>query len=256
MNRIPFAGEEEEPVEDAEMLERAPDEFDQYQEAADRHEQEVDNRPRVDDDDGDQKVPGFGYAQLGDREIKALTGFTQPEFAELCHALQEGLAIPGLGKKGRRPKKMMQPEDRLLLALTWLRHAEQFRRLAAMFGLSKSQCYTLVMSTVKQLAPVAVSEYVTRVSHHAQSEAGELSHVFPQATIVIDSKTQACTRPVGSFHDAKRYFSHKHNKYGLKTLTIHSMNGRVVHISDTVPGSVADITLASSPEVKRAVSHC
>ena len=174
-------------------------------------------------------------------------------FTSLAARLSDGLIPPGIGKRGRIPRKMMNPEDRLLLLLTWIRHGDKFIRLASLFGISRSYCYDLVMSILKSVAPVAKREFFVVRSHEYQSGRRMLSDQFPDVIAIVDTKVQQCTRPASSFHDAKLYYSFKHNKYGIKTLTVHAMNGAVMYVSDSVPASASDVTMLTSNTIAQEV---
>ena len=62
--------------------------------------------------------------------------------------------------------------------------------------------------------------------HEAQKEANGLNSFFPHVSVILDTKAQQCTRPIGSFHDAEQYYSYKHHKHGIKTLTLTRNGGR------------------------------
>ena len=72
---------------------------------------------------------------------------------------------------------------------------------------------------------------------------------FSYAPVIIDTTTQQCKRPIGSFHDAKVFYSHKHNKYGIKSFTAHAANGAAMLAKSGFPGSISDITIAKDEQV-------
>ena len=172
-NHVPFA----DPQDVAEMMH---DEFDEYEEAGRRHEEENDHRVQLHSDEEDEnETKGIRYRDLQDREIQALTGFNEAEFNELVAALGDGLSPASIGKKDRRPVLLMQPEDRLLLVLSWLRHADKFRKLAGLFGISKSYCYTAVMEIIRRISPLAMQHIVVRRSHQEQVKKRKIESHIP-----------------------------------------------------------------------------
>ena len=236
-------------------IDHAVDLFDELDEAARQHEEEVDGRRVINEDDEEEKEEnGIRFHKCSDREVKSLTGFNTIEFTSLADTLNDSLIPPSVGKRGRKPT-LIRPADRLLVLLTWLRHAEKFRRLGSMFGIGKTQVYKLVMEVLKHVNPAAAMVFIRVIPMEEQKRNGRIFREYPSVACVIDTKVVNCTKPASSHYEAKKYFNFKNNKYGIKTLTIHATDGTAMYCSSSKPASVADSTMCSENETKQVVSN-
>ena len=66
---------------------------------------------------------------------------------------------------------------------------------------------------------------------------------YPYALYATDVKFQPSFRPSGRFDETKRYFSKKHQLYGLKVECSVAYPGFAVDLSEHEPGSVSDLTI-------------
>ena len=247
MDQVPFAQDEdgdekEQALQEEEDVEELDSKIFDHKMRGEEHEHEVDARADETEEETDEHE-FVRFNRLNNQEVKGLTGFSLQEFLTLSEIAQDVLLPMAFGKKGKPAKKLASSFDRLLL-LTWLRHAEEFRRLASTFGVSKSYCYALVMCALQHVTPLFSTCFIKKISHEEQKNANILHPLLPQVAALLDTKTQACTKPASSFHAAKVYSSYKHHKYGIKTLTLHALDGMCMFVSESEPASVADITMA------------
>ncbi|KAL0476342.1 hypothetical protein AKO1_006255 [Acrasis kona] len=70
-----------------------------------------------------------------------------------------------------------------------------------------------------------------------------LSKIFESILLVVDVHFQQSYRPTGRFNDVKKYYSFKHWDYGLKTQTLHYLDGALVHSSPHYPGNTHDFEI-------------
>ncbi len=198
---------------------------------------------------------GLRYADLDQDAAKVMTGFSVDEIDRLEALLHEQLQPIGQGRQGRPAVALPNTHDRLVLFLHWLKFGDYFKKIAMLFGLSKTKTHDIIHELLPRLSTVLTTLFVQPVSRSEQVRNNWLPPNFNYAPVIIDTTTQACTRPVGSFRDAKKYYSHKHNKYGIKSITAHSSNGGVMFLKSGYPGSIADVTVAKDPAVLPQVSE-
>ena len=126
---------------------------------------------------------------------------------------------PAFGRRGKRPKSMVATEDRLLLCLTWLAHAEAFHLLAANFGLKKTSCQTVIRTIPVAAVPILAARFTTLRTHQNQQDEESLIPNFTEFGALVDATILDLSRPVGE-HGA-HYNGYK-KRYCMKNLCLHS----------------------------------
>ncbi|MEK6616836.1 MAG: transposase family protein [Bacteroidota bacterium] len=189
------------------------------------------------------------YNRLNPDELKLMTGFLPDEFDELVELLIVPLTPPAVGNKGRRPKLLATPQDRLLALLVWFRFYDQWSRMGAIFGVSKTHIHHIVHALLDKVATVLKDLFIVPISHKEQADAKALFPNFPQVSAVTDSTVQRTSKPVGSFDEARKHWYAKAKVYGIKSLTFHACNGALVAAFPGHPAAISDVTLFRKPEV-------
>ena len=173
-----------------------------------------------------------------DARCHIITGFTCEQFLELFEACEQ--SIPVTIGRGRRSR--MGKHDRLLLVLCYLKHYETKQKLKETFLISKSQIHRNLDSTVRAIMPVLYEKYVHDINDLIAPD--EELDLFPEARFVMDTTIQQIWTPIGTYEERKRYYSGKHQLYGLKTQTLHNRRGFILHYISGIPGATHDLTIA------------
>ena len=130
-------------------------------------------------------------------------------------------------KRPGRPHKLEVPEIILVVLLYYRSYITQ-EFLGYLFGLDASQICRLIKKLEPILAQVMA---LSKRKELSQEEVGDL---------IIDATEQPIERPK---KDQKLYYSGKKKRHTLKTEVRINLQGRIVHISQSKPGSVHDFTL-------------
>ena len=189
--------------------------------------------------------------------FRGLTGMSATEFEALLadflpaqQRLRRSSAVNGEGRPRRRApgggaKPKLDDRHRLLLALVWLRVYPTYELLGFFFGLHKrnAQLHARAVLAVLDTLPDFPFDR-PGPDRRALSTVEEVMAAFPSVRLVIDAKEQRVNRP-GASHDAQKpYYSGKKKAHTLKSqVGVDEQTGRVVDVSDTVPGPWADIKL-------------
>jgi len=185
--------------------------------------------------------------------FKAMTGLTVPEFDALLVALlpryhateQQRLSRPSRQRAmGAGHQFTLVPRDQLLLVLVWLRQYPTHEVLGYLFGVSDSTVSRLVPRLLPLLADAGQASF-RMPDPHRRSRRGldALLADTPALAVVIDSFEQRVQRPRDRTA-ADRYYSGKKKQHTLKSqVVIDEGRGRVVDVSDSVPGPTSDLTL-------------
>ena len=124
------------------------------------------------------------------------------------------------------PWRTLNPGQRALLALVYLRKGETFAELAAGFGVGTSTAWRYVNETVALLAARAPR---LRTAVRDARKAGHAYVVLDGTLIPVDRV--AADRP---------FYSGKHRKHGMNLQVIASPDGNILWVSGALPGSVHD----------------
>lgn len=71
----------------------------------------------------------------------------------------------------------------------------------------------------------------------------EVIQTAPEVRVLVDSKEQRIRRPSGGWHAQKPYYSGKKKAHTLKTQVATELDGRVLALSESVPGPTSDAIL-------------
>lgn len=175
-----------------------------------------------------------------DERCQVLTGFTCLQFAHLL-ALCEPV-IPVVLGRGRRSK--WSAADKLLLLLCYLKHYETQSKLGETFLISKPQVNRIIYELLPCISNELYRYYVIELASRLSDRLPSVNEIFREATLVMDATVQQIWVPIGSFEEKKQYYSGKHKKYCLKSLTLHNRQGLLIRCWAGTPGAVHDITVA------------
>ena len=182
-----------------------------------------------------------------------LTGLSVPQFDQLpadflpayAAAERARLSRParvraiGAGRTFR-----LAPRDQLLLAVIWLRRYPTDETLGFLFGLER----TSVGDTRARIVPVlaALGLDTMRLPDPGRKRRLDLPALLadtPDLAVLVDTFEQRVQRPQGR-GEADRYYSGKKKAHTLKVqVGVDERDGRIVEVSASVRGPVADLTL-------------
>jgi hypothetical protein len=135
----------------------------------------------------------------------------------------------------------LEVRDHLLLTVIWLRLYPIHAVLGYLFGVSDST----VSRLIERVLPIL--EHSGRdgmrlpdPGKKRRRQLPDLLKDIPELTVIVDSFEQRVQRPP---HD-NSYYSGKQKQHTLKSqIAVDSDTGRIVDVSDSVPGPTADIKL-------------
>jgi hypothetical protein len=131
--------------------------------------------------------------------------------------------------------------DQVLLTVIWLRLYPIHEVLAYLFGISDST----VSRLIDRVRPVLEqagrdSMRLPDPGKKRRRQLPDLLHAIPELTLIVDSFEQRVQRPPGD----ESHYSGKKKQHTLKSqLAVDSDTGRIVDVSDSVPGPTADSKL-------------
>lgn len=134
--------------------------------------------------------------------------------------------------------------DHLLLTVIWLRLYPIHEVLAYLFGVSDST----VSRLIERVLPILEQSgrdgmRLPDPGKKRRRQLPDLLKDIPELSVIVDSFEQRVQRPP---HDASHY-SGKKKQHTLKSqLAVDSDTGRIVDVSDSVPGPTADIKLLAA----------
>ncbi|MBI3988508.1 MAG: transposase [candidate division NC10 bacterium] len=190
-----------------------------------------------------------------------MTGLSVEEFDQLYNAVRQvypasedrRLARPtrrrqrGAGRKFRHDLR-----NRLLLALTWLRVCPSYRVLGVMFDWDKSNiCRNLkaILPALQQVTDTALPELEPDLGN---DDLDALVAAFPELRAIVDATEQRIRRPKNQ-EAQKAHDSGKKKAHTRKTQLVVNQAGRIAHVSDSVPGSMHDLTLERQSQLNEQV---
>jgi IS5 family transposase len=147
----------------------------------------------------------------------------------------------GIGA-GRKYKYDLR--DRLLMTLFWLKAYTTYELLGFFYDLDKTNIednLLLILGTLESMATFEFEHPTTdRKKLHSVEEVMD---AFPDVRLVIDAKEQRIERPKnkkdkdGKLQDRQKpYYSGKKKSHTLKNQAAVAPQGRIEHVSDSVPG--------------------
>ena len=131
--------------------------------------------------------------------------------------------------------------DHLLLTVIWLRLYPIHEVLAYLFGISDST----VSRLIERVLPILEAQgrdgmRLPDPGKKRRRQLPELLNTIPELSVIVDSFEQRVQRP----HNDDSHYSGKKKQHTLKSqIVVDSDTGRIVDVSDCVPGPTADIKL-------------
>ena len=135
----------------------------------------------------------------------------------------------------------LDERDHVLLTMIWLRLYPIHEVLGYLFGISDST----VSRLIERVLPILEGSgrdgmRLPDPGKKRRRQLPDLLHDIPELTVIVDSFEQRVQRPPGD----DSYYSGKKKQHTLKSqLAVDSNTGRIVEVSDSVPGPTADIKL-------------
>ena len=193
------------------------------------------------------------YQQLSKRPstFRAMTGMTVQEFDRLYEQVFQRYE-EAEEERQNRPERKRQGgaghpytnslRERLLMTLIWLRVYPSQEMLGLLFSLHKSNVGRNLKEMMDILVEVSEGEITWPVDKRRHQQMAEIMTEFPDVQAIIDATEQAIRRP----HDQntqKMHYSGKKKRHTLKTQIVVAPDGLIREVSDSVAGSVHDLTL-------------
>ena len=140
-------------------------------------------------------------------------------------------------------------KDKLLVSLMYYRLYVTYELLSWMFGVHLSNLNRLVHRLEPVLAKYLNPQPPTPLKRRIRNWE-EFLQAYPELTeVVIDGTEQVIQRPRGQKRQ-KPYYSRKRKRHTLKTQIVVTKNGRVIWVSNSVPGGqVHDYSLLKRSRV-------
>jgi hypothetical protein len=135
----------------------------------------------------------------------------------------------------------LELRDHLLLTVIWLRLYPIHEVLAYLFGVSDST----VSRLIERVLPILERSgrdgmRLPDPGKKRRRQLPDLLKAIPELTVIVDSFEQRVQRPPND----DSHYSGKKKQHTLKSqLAVDSDSGRIVEVSDSVPGPTADINL-------------
>jgi DDE superfamily endonuclease/Helix-turn-helix of DDE superfamily endonuclease len=192
----------------------------------------------------------YDYLSQHPNVFQKCTGLTVALFEQL---VDEVLPLYEAGEERRlnRPQRQraigaghpfeLDVRDHLLLTVIWLRLYPIHEVLGYLFGVSDST----VSRLIERVLPILEQNgrdgmRLPDPGKKRRRQLPDLLRDIPELTVIVDSFEQRVQRPP---HDDSHY-SGKKKQHTLKSqLAVDSDTGRIVAVSDSVPGPTADVTL-------------
>ncbi|KAH9083228.1 hypothetical protein LEN26_021054 [Aphanomyces euteiches] len=172
------------------------------------------------------------YLSLRQDAIISMTNFTNVEFDILWGVCEEHVHAAWYDGRGR-----------IFMLLCVMKHYDSWDRHALDFGMRTPTFEKVVMRILNLVEPYLFEQFVRPIAMKTLLTTSKRIQRFPGVLYAIDVKFQPTNRPSGTFDDAKRYFSGKHNLYGYKLEASVSPSGKYLLLSSHRPGAVFDLIM-------------
>jgi hypothetical protein len=203
----------------------------------------------------------YAAAKKNPEGFRALTGLSVEEFEELLHEIaaeyeeaeEERLARSDRQRqRGAGGQFRLSLCDRLLLTLTWLRVYVSYAALGLLFGLDKSNICRNVRMMLPLVQRRTEEALLAEGSEEGKEDLETILERYPELRAILDATEQRVERPQ---QDAtqKEHYSGKKKAHTLKTQIVVNAQGRIQHVSESVPGAKHDVVLARESEVTEEV---
>lgn len=192
--------------------------------------------------------------------LRALTGLTEEQYDQLLSELtpryeqaeEVRLFRPNRQRRRGAGRKFCRPlAERLLLALVWLRVYPTYEVLGTLFDVDKGTvCHWLHPLLVLLRETTAVDLHWPSPDQ-PKRDLGDLLRDFPEVAALVDATEQRIRRPkdpkgtppADKGAAQRPYYSGKKKAHVVKTQIAITPAGQIAEVSETVPGSVNDLTL-------------
>ncbi|KAJ3425404.1 hypothetical protein M0812_27844 [Anaeramoeba flamelloides] len=164
-----------------------------------------------------------------------IIGFSEEEFNNLFEICQTSL---GRIRKGRQIKTPIK--ERFYILLVWLRKYHSYEELGISYNLTKRKVFNLINIALEDCYEPLIQHFIKWYSKDQLEENNIMFSNFPNALAVVDATVQPIERPL---RNQKDWFSGKHGCHVIKSQTINSPDGRVMHVYCGKIGKDHDITL-------------
>ncbi len=138
----------------------------------------------------------------------------------------------------------LKARDQMLLTVIWLRLYPTYEVLGYLFGMSDTTTGRVVGRVLPMLE--RLGRDTMRLPHPGRKRRRQLDDLLrdiPEFAVVIDSFEQRVQRPKAD-EEADKLYSGKKKTHTLKSqIAVNEDTGRVVDVSESVPGPLADIAL-------------
>ncbi|ORT53124.1 transposase family protein [Frankia sp. KB5] len=142
----------------------------------------------------------------------------------------------------RQTWRKLSPHGQALLVLAHLRNGDTYERLAEGFGVSVGTVYNYVREAVDLLATRGRSRL-----------AAVWTFAWTQSNFLILDGTVVRTTRVRAHN--KLYYSGKHKYHGINLQGLTDPYGRMIWISEGLPGSVHDLTAARMHDILHVIDR-
>jgi hypothetical protein len=202
----------------------------------------------------------YEYLSEHPRVFRSMTGLEISEFDQMvvevepCYEVTERkrLARPDrVRAHGAGHPFELDYRDSLLLTLIWLRQYPTGEVLGYFFGVSEPTARRTVKRMVPALEAAGRATFRWPNQKHGRS-LPEILEDCPEVAVVIDSFEQRIQRPKDK-KKAREHYSGKKKQITLKTQVCVDWDGYISHVSGSVPGPTADITLLKETQVLDAL---
>lgn len=196
-------------------------------------------------------------------KFQRFTGLSVEEFAQLAAEVEEIWKAAERKRLMSRTRqrvvggggqyKLRSFQDKLLVSLMYYRLYVTYELLSWMFGVHVSNLNRLVHRLEPVLAKYLNPQPPTPLKRRIRNWE-EFQQAYPELTeVVIDGTEQRTQRPSGQKRQ-KPYYSNKRKRHTIKTQIVVTKNGRVLWVSDSVPGGrVYDYSLLKCSRVMESL---
>jgi hypothetical protein len=198
------------------------------------------------------------YEYLSDhpRVFRSMTGLTVSEFDQTVVEV-EPLYEATEWERLARPDRLRAPgaghpfeldyRDSLLLTLIWLRQYPTGEVLGYFFGVSEPTARRTVKRMLLALEAAGRATFRWPNRKRGRSLLGILEDC-PELAVIIDSFGQRIRRPKER-EKARKHYSGKKKQITRKTQVCVDWDGHICHVSESVPGPTAAITLLKETQL-------
>ncbi len=204
---------------------------------------------------GDATMITYESLALRPSSFRSLCGLSGAEFdllfPEWHQADGERRLAARVTRQHQRPRQRAvgagtpygrEPRTRLLMALVWLKLYPTWEVLGYLFGVHETTAMRDAKDVLQTLEALGTFPLERPKRKHGRSLA-EVIESVPEVRVLVDSKEQRIRRPSGGWEAQKPYYSGKKKAHTLKNQFATDLEGRLLSVSESVPGPMSDIDL-------------